>query len=336
MSGSPPLRVASADAIADARPKLTDLALLIVAIAAVGACPWFVSFSSQRLMVEIFTVFSIALSWNLLAGYGGLVVVGYQVFVGIGAYALFLLSNTLRLDPWLMLPGAAVFSALAALVFAWPLFRLSGAYFAVATWVVAEMVKAGALNSPWLGGGAGMPLDMVGQYDRWTRNAGIFWAAAGIAIVSLLVVRSILRGSLGLALMSLRDAEEAALACGVAAGQSRLAVWLIAAAIAGCAGAVAYMNTLQVAPDACFSLGWTATAIFVSVLGGIGTIEGPILGTAVYFILRESFAGYGSWYFIGVGALAIVVMLVAPGGAWSLISRRRDLDILGVRRRMAR
>jgi branched-chain amino acid transport system permease protein len=315
-------------------PAVLRTVVLLCGAAVLVALPWFASYATQRLLVEVLTVFTVALAWNLLAGYGGLVAVGQHMFVGVGAYALFTLSNKLGLNPWLMLPLAAGVSALFALACAWPMFRLSGAHFAVGTWVVAEMLRILALNTEWLGAGAGMPLEAMREFDRWTRNAGVYWAALAVGVIALLTARAVLRGSLGLALMSVRDAEPAAAACGVPVRRAKLALWVLAAAITGSAGAVAYMNTLQVTPDASFSLNWTAAAIFIAVLGGIGTLEGPILGTALYFVLRQSFADHGAWYFIGIGALAIATMVVAPGGAWSLFARRWPLDPFGVRRRM--
>lgn len=316
--------------------RLLPTALMLLALALLAALPWFTSFATQRLMVEVFTVFAIALAWNLLAGYGGLVVVGHQMFVGVGAYALFALSNKLALNPWLMLPAAALLTALFAALSAYPMFRLSGAHFAVGTWVLAEMLRILSLNAEWLGAGAGMPLEALSSFDRWTRNAGVYWAALATGLGALWIARTILRGRLGLALMSVRDSEAAAAASGVSIQRAKLALWVIAGAITGLAGAVAYMNTLQVTPDASFSLNWSAAAIFIAVLGGIGTLEGPILGALLYFLLREAFASYGGWYFIGLGSLAIATMVAAPGGAWSLITRRWPVDPFGLRRDMPR
>jgi len=314
------------------RPSLAIA--LMAALVAMAAVPWFASFAIQRLLVEALTIFAMALAWNLLAGYGGLVVVGLHMFVGVGAYSLFALSNRLSLNPWLTLPVAALCSALFSGVVALPLFRLRGAHFAVGTWVVAEMLRILVLNCDWLGAGGGMPLEAMTELSRWNRNAGVYWAALAVGLGGLLCARAVLRGSLGLALMSVRDSEDGAAACGVAVQRTKLTLWIVAGTIAGLAGAVAYMNSMQVSPDASFSLNWTAAAIFISVLGGIGTLEGPILGTLLYFLLREAFSSYGTWYFIGLGSLAIAAMVVAPGGAWSLALRRWSLDPFGVRRDM--
>jgi branched-chain amino acid transport system permease protein len=314
------------------RGRGLELAALVVIV--LVALPWYASFATQRLLVEVLTVFTMALAWNLLAGYGGLVTVGQHAFVGVGAYALFAASNHLQMNPWLLLPVALVSSALFAAASAWPMFRLSGPHFAVGTWVLAEVMRIAVLNAEWLGAGGGLPLAMMGEYDRFVRNAGVYWAALAVGVCSFAIARSMLKGRLGLALMSLRDAEGAAQACGVPVQRAKLTLWVIAGCMTGCAGAVAYMNTLQVTPDASFGLSWTAVALFIAVLGGIGTLEGPILGTLIYFALREGFADYGAWYFIGLGLLAIVTMVLAPGGAWSLVSRQRAIDPFRVRRRM--
>ena len=321
-----------------ARPfRILRLLYLVVPstiLAALIALPWYGDFGVQRLLVEVFTLFAIALAWNLLAGYGGMVAIGQHFFVGIGSYSLFAISNVLHLNPWVALPMATACAAVVALVSAWPMFRLSGSYFAVGTWVLAELARIAVLNIGWLGAGAGMPLDMIGTFARWSRNAYAYWSALAVGAGSLALAVSLLRSRLGLALVSIRDSEIAALASGVPVGRAKLALWVIAASITGTAGAVSYISTLQVTPDASFSLNWTASAIFIVVLGGIGTVEGPIIGTVIYFALRETFAGFGSWYFIGLGTLAIVTMIVAPGGAWSLISRIKKTDLFGIRRRM--
>lgn len=314
--------------------RIVRASVLLAAFAALVAVPWYTGFATQRLLVEVFTVFAIALAWNLLAGYGGLVAIGQHMFVGVGAYALFAISNGTGLNPWLMLPVAALASVSLALLSAWPMFRLSGAHFAVGTWVLAELLRIGAMNSPWLGAGSGIPLETIRQFDRITRNAGVYWAAMAIGIGALIAARALLRGRLGLALTSVRDAEQAAAASGVSVRRAKLVLWVVAALITGLAGAVAYMNTLHVTPDAVFGLHWTAAAIFIAVLGGIGTLEGPLIGTLVYFALREGFAGYGAWYFIGLGLLAVLTMVFAPAGAWGLLARRWSLDPFGMRRDM--
>lgn len=304
-------------------------------LAALGCVPLVAGFGTQRLLVEVLTVFSIAMAWNLLAGFGGMVVVGQHVFVGVGAYGLFVLSNSWDINPWYALLAAPLCAAVFAVVTAWPMFRLSGAQFAVGTWVLAELVRIAVLNTDSLGAGGGMPLTTLGSMGRSERNAGVYWAALAVAALTVLTARMLLGSRLGLALTSVRDSESAARASGVGVERSKWLLWVIAAAMTGAAGAVAYMNTLQVTPDASFGLTWTATAIFISVLGGIGRMEGPFIGTLVYFLLREVLGDFGAWYFVALGCLAIATMLVSPGGAWSLLLRRwPQLDPFCIRRQM--
>lgn len=311
------------------------LALSLAGIAALVALPWFTGFATQRLLVEVFTVFAIAMAWNLLAGFGGLVVVGMHVFVGVGAYALFFLSNTLDWNPWATLPLAVAVTAVFAAVTALPMFRLTGAHFAVGTWVLAELMRILVLNTDVLGAGGGMPLSGLSGFSRAQRNMGTYWAALAVAVLALFWARGLLKSSLGLALASIRDSEAAARASGVPVLRTKLMLWLMCGSLAGLAGAVAYMNTLQVSPDASFGLSWTAMAIFISVLGGIGRIEGPVIGTAIFFVLRETGADYGVWYFVALGLTAIVTMVLSPQGAWGLVQRRWPaLDPLQTRRWM--
>ncbi len=184
---------------------------LVAVVVVLGFLPWYADFATERLLVEVFTLFAIAFAWNLLAGYGGMVAIGQHVFVGIGSYSLFAISNAFHLNPWLVLPIATLCTATAALIFAGPMFRLSGAYFAVGTWVLAEMARIAALNTGWLGAGAGMPLEMIGDFDRWSRNAYVYWAALVVGVGSFAIGAVVLRSRLGLALMSVRDSEAAAL-----------------------------------------------------------------------------------------------------------------------------
>ena len=103
----------------------------------------------------------------------------------------------------------------------------------------------------------------------------------------------------------------------------------------GMIGALIYLQKARISPDAAFSvLDWTAYVIFIVVIGGIGTIEGPIIGAIVLYLLQDYLATFGAWYLMLLGALAIVIMLVAPGGIWGFVAQRFDLQIFPVRRRL--
>jgi branched-chain amino acid transport system permease protein len=138
----------------------------------------------------------------------------------------------------------------------------------------------------------------------------------------------LLRSPWGLALRTVRDNEASAQSVGVDVARVKRRVFVAAAFITGCAGAVSYLQTMFVTTSAAFTVEWSALIIFVVIIGGLGTLEGPILGTLVYFALRELLADYGTWYVIALGAFAIAAMLFAPQGLWGLVAGRFKLRLL--------
>jgi branched-chain amino acid transport system permease protein len=163
----------------------------------------------------------------------------------------------------------------------------------------------------------------------------MYYIGLAIAVASILLVLSWLRSRHGLALTAIRDSETAAASVGVNNERSKLAVYVIAAGLTGLVGALAYLEKVRISPGAAFSVvDWTADVIFIVVIGGIGSIEGPIVGTIVFFVLRGLLADYGVGYMILLGATAVVVMLVAPRGLWGLIAGLFDIHLFPVQRRV--
>jgi len=134
--------------------------------------------------------------------------------------------------------------------------------------------------------------------------------------------------------MAVRDSEPASETLGVDVFRTKLIVYVLAAFGTGATGAVIYLNLLRISPDAAFSINWTASTIFIVVIGGIGTLEGPLVGAVVFFVLRELLADYGSWYMILLGSLAVSVMLAYPQGLWGLIADRWGIHCFPVQRRV--
>jgi branched-chain amino acid transport system permease protein len=309
-----------------------------VLLAVLVAMPWLGDSGDLRIIGEIAYYLALAQMWNLLAGYAGLVSVGQQAFIGLGGYALFVFTVFLGVPP---LP-ALLLSGLAAAVVAVPtalvVFRLRGAYFAIGTWVVAEVYRLLFAQISTLGGGSGMslPVDIVRSIgeSRAGREMLVYWVALAVAVAAVVLVYLLLRSRHGLALTAIRDSEVASESLGVDNFKTKLWVYVLAAFGAGLAGALIYLQKLRISPDAAFNIGWTADIIFIVVIGGIGTIEGPIVGVVVFFVLRELLADYGSWYMIVLGAVAVVVMLKAPQGAWGLVAERFDLHFFPVQRRV--
>ncbi len=319
------------------------LVVLIVAPSVVGR-------ATLQDLFFVFTMLALAQYWNLLAGYAGLVSIGQQAFVGLGAYALFATTLIAGLDP---LPGiliGGVVAGVLALPTAFVVFRLRGAYFAIGTWVAAEVYRLVLAQVRQLGGGTGTSLgpditnrmfglETVAQLFHVRTSAArdiiSYWVALLLLVVTMLAIYLLLRSRRGLALAALRDSEPAAEGVGVDGFRTKLFVYVLTAAGTGMVGALIYFQKARISPDAAFSvLDWTAYVIFIVVIGGIGTLEGPIIGAVVLYFLQDYLADFGTWYLITLGALAMAVMLVAPKGLWGFFAERYDLHLFPLRRRL--
>jgi len=303
----------------------TVLALCALALAIV---PFYGSTGTMRLMVEIFAMIAMAQAWNLLAGYTGFVSVGQQAFIGIGAYGLFMFAIKGGIDPFsaVFLGGAS--AGLIGAAAAPALFHLRGPYFAIGTWVLAELFRIFITNNSYFGGASGLTLARIlRDIPRDFRNNATYWIALALAVFSIVLVYALLRSRFGLAIRTVRDNEASAESVGVNVWGVKFTVFVLASFITGCAGAVAYLNTMFVTANAAFTVEWSALIIFVVIIGGIGTIEGPIIGALVYFFLRESLADFGTWYIITLGTVAIAVMVIAPEGLWGLLTKRLNIRL---------
>jgi branched-chain amino acid transport system permease protein len=314
--------------------RVTGIIGIAVTVLAVSM-PFWAETDLLRTGIELLYLLALAQLWNLMAGFGGLVSFGQQAFIGIGAYALVLFGYRLGLNPFLAI---LIGGALAGLV-AWPmsklLFRLQGAYFAVGTWIMAECWRLIFANWTWLGGGTGVSITQtVRDIAPWWRNALTFWFAAAIGLGTVLAIYLLLRSGLGLALTAVRDSEPASESVGISVPRLKTLVYVAASAGFALAGGLIFLTKLRISPDAAVSMNWSVMVVFIVVVGGIGTIEGPILGTILYFALRQYLADYGSIYMIVYGGLAIVVMLTMKGGIWGVIQRRTDLRLFPVQRRV--
>jgi branched-chain amino acid transport system permease protein len=154
-------------------------------------------------------------------------------------------------------------------------------------------------------------------------------------VIVLGAIVLLLRSRYGLALTAIRDNELAARSNGVDVTRTKLVVYILTAFGTAMVGALIFLQKLRISPDTAFSVNdWTAFVIFITVIGGIGRVEGPIIGTVVFFLLRQTLADLGSLYLLMLGAVAIVVMLFAPKGIWGLIAERFGWQLLPLERRL--
>jgi branched-chain amino acid transport system permease protein len=306
-----------------------------VLIAALLSVPLWGSSFLMRKVVEFITLLALAQMWNLLAGYAGMVSVGQQAWIGLGGYALIVFADDLKVSMFLAVFIGGVIAALIALPAAALLFRLRAGYFAIGTWVMAEVFRLLiASSTEWLRGGLGRTLAAAGALERGLRENLTYWLAVLIGVGAVAMVYALMRSRLGLGLTAIRDSESAAASLGVDTQRIKLLVYVICAFGTGVTGGLIYLNVLRITPDASFSVQWTAFMIFIVVIGGIGTVEGPILGTLVFFFIREYLANFGGWSLILLGLAAVGLMLVAPQGLWGLLQQRFHFELFPVRRRL--
>jgi len=303
------------------------VAMLAALLALLAAAPLWGERSDLRLLAEIYAYVALASLWNLLAGYAGLVSVGQQAYVGLGAYSLFALAILFGISPLWSIPLAGLIAAALSIPVALLVFRLRGHYFAIGTWIVAEVFRLTASQVSALGGGSGtsLPAAVVIAIapTRQLRDFTMYWIALLLAAAVLALIVLLLRSRYGLALKAMRDAELAAACSGVDVYRTKFLVYVVTALATAMLGALIFLQKLRISPDAAFSVNdWTAFVIFITVIGGIGSIEGPIVGTLVFFALRQTLADLGTIYLMMLGLVAIVIMLMAPKGIWGMVAAR--------------
>ena len=288
----------------------------------------------MRLITEFLVYLALACMWNLLAGYAGLLSIGQHAYVGFGGYAMFSCALFLGIGPLYAIPIAGVAAALISVPVAFLVFRLKGPYFAIGTWVVAEVFRLSAAQMSMVGGGSGLSIPisvMKGLGSKSEREMLVYFASLVLCLGTAALVYLLLRSRLGLALTAIRDSEVASSSLGVRIGRIKLIVYVIVAAITSMIGALIFVTKLRITPDAAFSVNdWTVFVIFIVVIGGIGSIEGPIVGTLLYFILREFLSGLGAVYLMILGCMAILIMLMAPKGIWGLVNQRFGLSLFPI------
>ena len=320
---------------AASRPALMVAILLVTVAASIPIwAPEEVRSAWMREFVEIACYLVFALMWNLLAGYGGMVSIGQQAYFGFGGYVMLMLSNFSGVNPFLSVLLAALCTAAMSIPVSFVAFRLQGGYFAVGTWVIAEVFRLSFANLAFVGGGSGTSLTAFAGISKAMREQTTFWLALACMVFSIALVYIFLRSKRGLALMAIRDNEVAAESQGIAVQKTKLAVYVVASLGAGLAGGLYYLSNLRITPDAAFSVNWTAFAIFMVVIGGIGRIEGPIVGALIFWILNKFFSDYGSWYLMGLGSLAIVITIYFKQGLWGYAQQKWGWSLFPTQRRL--
>jgi branched-chain amino acid transport system permease protein len=310
------------------------ITLSVIALLVMLSLPWWADSGLMRSVIELSCYIVLAQMWNLLAGYAGLVSVGQQAFIGISGYAMFILANKLGVNPFVASILCLVAPALLAIPAYALLHRLEGPYFAIGTWVVSEVCRLFATLSDSVGSGSGMTLRAMSQFTQQQREFGTVWLCAGMLVATLGGTYWLLRSRYGLALTAMRDNPVSAASQGVDVKRLRFLIYVAAAVGTGMVGAVYYMSALRISPGAGFDPNWTSISIFIVMVGGIGSIEGPLIGAFIYFAADRLFSRYGATYMVVLGLMTLGMALFARTGLWGLWSKRFDAPWFPVRRRL--
>jgi branched-chain amino acid transport system permease protein len=301
--------------------KREDVAGVAILAAAVVALVLVRDALSPRDVVRAFDLLlliAMASAWNLVGGFAGLFSVGQSMFVGAGAYATGMLIVRADLPLAVTLSLAGLIAGAIAAVVALPLMRLRAAYFSVASLGIALAAQAWMLNWEWTGASTGLNLPLSAYVDPIDQ----YLLAVGLAALTVSVVTFVVHTGLGLRTMALRDDELAAAEVGIRRTPITLAVWTISGVLTGLAGALIAIQKASLEPVSAFSITFTLDMIVASVIGGIGTIVGPIIGAIVIYVVRQFLQDAQSWSSVINGILIIVVIRFAPRGLWGVT---RDL-----------
>jgi branched-chain amino acid transport system permease protein len=300
--------------------------LVVILLAIV---PLTMSANVVQKLTSLFILVMLAAMWNALAGYGGLVSVGQQAYFGIGAYGTILITHQ-SISPYFAMLLAVLLAGIISVPLSYLLLRLRGGQFSIATWVVAEVfvVLVGFWAS--LGAGTGISLIELNRFNISQRQHITYWMTLGLTALLLITIFVLLRSRLGSSLQAIRDDEDAAASVGVRVMNGKRILYILAALGSGAAGAMTLANTLFIQPNAIFSVKWTAFMIFMVLVGGLGTFEGPIIGAVILFLIQDLFADQGVWYLVGLGVVAILFALLLPRGLWGKIQERYGIQLMPV------
>ncbi len=285
----------------------------------------------QHLMIMIFIYALMAQGWNLLAGYCGQVSLGQAVYFGIGAYSAAFLFATFNVSPWIGMAVGVLVSVLVALAIGIPTFRLRGHYFAIATLVIGEIGQTIMLNWEAMGGATGIWIPIV-RDEPWlafqfhASKLPNYYIGLGFLAVACVVVGWLERNKPGLYFRAIRDEPEAAQSLGIDMTRYKLVAISISAAFTSIAGTQFAQYVLVIDPETVFPLTLSILVVLFTMLGGIGTMWGPIIGAAILFPLSELtrvyFGGTGSAVDLVIyGALIVLIAVLSPQGLIGLFRR---------------
>ena len=311
--------------------RSSRLAVWVSAIVFIGFAllPGVLGAGAVDRLTALFIYVIMAAMWNALAGYGGLVSVGQQVFFGLGAYFTVRLAEA-NVDPFVAMATAGIIVAAISYPLSLVMLRLKGGEFAIGMWVVSALTHLLVNLDGVIQGETGRSLISLNAYDAGSRRDIIYWLAL-LAMAGLLTgLFALLRSRRGAAIQAIRDNEDAAESLGVEVTGTKRLLFVLAAFGIGIAGTLWLASATSFQPKTYFSVQWTAYMIFMVLVGGIGRFEGAILGAVIFFAIETWFGDLGVWYLIGLGLVALLFSLFLPRGLWGEIETRFGISLMPV------
>jgi branched-chain amino acid transport system permease protein len=308
------------------RPTHQPMIWMLAAALALAVLPFLLGANAIDKLTTLFIFMLLASTWGLLAGQAGLVSVGQQAFFGLGAYFALRLVD----GGWTAYP-ALFAGAIGAAVVAWGLsffvLRLKEGEFAIATWVIAEVIRILVMLDPLVQGETGTSLIALNAVEPELRRNYGFWMALGSLVFMLGVTAWLLRSAVGTATRAIGEDDEAAASLGVRVTPTRRWVYVLASLGAALAGVAWLASAITFLPRTNFGVQWSVLMLFMALVGGLRSQWGPLVGALLLFVLQESLGHLGAWYLAGLGAVAMVFALWLPrglAGVWDDWQARRS------------
>lgn len=286
-------------------------------------------------LIMLFVLIIFAVMWNLLAGYAGLVSVGQQAYVGLGGYAMVRMVDA-GLPPFPAIFVAALATGAVAWVMSWFILRMKAGEFAIATWVIAEVIRAIVSFDPIVQGETGTSVLALNAYAPEIRRITVYLLALVSMAGAIWGTWALLRGRIGAEAQAIRDDEEAAASIGISTFKVKQRIYILASVGCALAGTLWLASSITFQPRTGFGIQWSVFMLFMVLIGGIGTFAGPILGAILFFALQEMFGHLGAWYLAGIGLVAILSALYLPRGLVGLWLDRGRAEPLSMRRRLSK
>ena len=298
------------------------LLAMVPALAALTDVPFYLDLARRMMILAIG-----ALSLNLIMGYGGMISFGHAVFIGIGAYTVGICAEHEIVSAYIQWPLALMISAMFAVVFGAISLRTRGVYFIMITLALAQMMYFLGVSLDRYGGDDGLPLaepsNFSGLIDL-SEKTSLYYLVFGLLIFCLWISQRIVNSRFGMVVQGARSNEERMQAIGFPTFRYKLTAFVIAGAMAGLAGALLANHTDFVNPD---MMHWTRSGdlIIMVLLGGMGSLSGPIVGALVFILLEEALSGVTEYWQLIFGPFLILVVLFARGGLLGFLERAQKL-----------